>query len=123
MKAELKSLDCPDVDLETFVPEDPRSFGLLLQAMIGPEGGKFAESFDLQLHTPQWLLERRERGLLPPVVFGRHMLLVFAYDYRQIFDTIQDYCRSCVGADWEEVAQKLSRIGYWEFEDYQDNPS
>jgi hypothetical protein len=25
----------------------------------------------------------------------------------------------CSGATWQEIAVKVSRIGYWEFEDYQ----
>ncbi|WP_425508353.1 Imm8 family immunity protein [Tahibacter amnicola] len=32
---------------------------------------------------------------------------------------IRRYCERCIGGDWKAVAQKVARIGQWEFEDYQ----
>ena len=118
MRAELKSLHSPDIDLESFVPIDPSCFGFLLQAMIGPEGQDGAESFDIQICTPKWLLDRHDRNLCPSVVFGMHKMIVFSYDLRQIHGAIQHYCNRCVGEDWQFIVGKLARIGAWEFEDY-----
>lgn len=118
MRAELKSLHSPDIDLDTFRPDDPSKFGFLLQAMIGPEGEDGAESFDIQVCTPQWLLDRHSQGECPNVIFGAQMMVVFSYDLSQVLGALKHYCQKCVGKDWQTLASKLSRLGAWEFEDY-----
>ena len=54
------------------------------------------------------------------VVIGRHHLIVREYNYQKIADSIQDFLRECTGESWIEVAEKVSRLGKWEFEDYID---
>jgi len=49
----------------------------------------------------------------------RHTLLVRKYDLDEITKTITDYIDQCEGSNWMEIAQKLSRVFAWEFEDYQ----
>lgn len=46
-------------------------------------------------------------------------VLVRKYDLDEITKTITDYIDQCEGDDWMEIAQKLSRVFAWEFEDYQ----
>lgn len=118
MRAELKELHSPDIDLTTFLPADPKSFRFLLQAMIGPEGQEGAESFDIEVCTPTWLMEEQSRGTAPRVVLGLHMMFVFSYDLSQIKGTLERYCKQCVGDDWSALTAKLARLGAWEFEDY-----
>jgi hypothetical protein len=115
MKAKLKRLHSPDIDLATFFPEEPDNFGFLLQAMIGPDNQEGEESFDIQICTPKWLQSRYSES---EVLFGYHHLIVFEYDLRRIENTISKYCDGCTGVSWQEIARKLSRIGHWEFEDY-----
>lgn len=118
MRAKLKALHSPDIDLETFSPDDPTNFGFLLQAMIGPEGQDGMESFDLEVCTPKWLMDRHLHGASPEVIFGMHMILVFSYDLHQIRGALERYCERCVGDDWPTLTTKLARLGAWEFEDY-----
>jgi hypothetical protein len=116
MKAKLKRIHSPDIDIDSFWPDDPACFSFLLQAMIGPEDQEGEESFSIQVCTPDWLKSRHSET---DILFGRHMILVFDYDLDRIKSHIARYCEHCIGEDWQSVADKLSRIGQWEFEDYQ----
>ena len=116
MKAELKDLVSLDFDPKTYSPEYPENFGFWLRAMIGLENEEGAESFDIHICTPDWIKANYDDH---EILFGRHMLLVFEYDYEGIRKRISDYCHECTGENWPEIAERLSRIGYWEFEDYQ----
>ena len=116
MKASIRRLHSPDVtDLVGYRPTDSDGFGFLLQVMIGPEGGEGEESFDVTVCSPNWLLARHNKE---DVVIGRHHLIMFEYDYLRLKRTIEEFCKSCEGATWKELALKLGRLGKWEFEDY-----
>lgn len=115
MRAKLKRLHSPDVDLKTFWPNEADNFGFLLQAMIGPENQDGEESFDIQVCTPEWL---KSKYLADDVLFGYHFLIVFEYDLEKIRQKIARYCERCVGDNWQEIADRLKYIGQWEFENY-----
>ena len=116
MKALLKRIHSPDVpDLRTYRPHDPSKFGFLLQLMIGPDAEEGAESFDLLVCTPAWLIEQHESG---DVVWGRHHVIVFKYDLDRLLSAVRAYCDQCEGDTWREVALQVGRIAKWEFEDY-----
>ncbi len=118
MEAKLKGILSPDIDdLENYHPEDPTCFGFLLRAMVGPADEEGQESFDIEVCTPKWL-EKTYRS--DDVVVGRHHLIVREYNFDRIVGKINNFVRSCSGKDWDEVAAKVSRLGYWEFEDYAD---
>ena len=119
MRAKLKefySLEDFDLDLDSYWPDESDNFGFWARAMIGPENKEGAESFDMQICTPAWLKSEHSDS---EIIFGRHMLIVFEYDFDRIKNKVSRYCDSCYGKNWQEIAEKLSRIGYWEFEDYQ----
>ena len=118
MKAEIKRFHSPDVDnLVDFVPPESECFGFLLQVFIGPLGVDAEESFDIVVSTPIWLAKKvGEFGSL----WGRHHLIVGRYDFEAIRVEIERCVAECEGADWGEVALRLSRRGKWEFEDYQE---
>jgi hypothetical protein len=112
----LKRLHSPDIpDLDSFTPEDPTCFAFLLQAMFGPEHAGGEESFDIVVCTPLWLAQEVDRKR---VIEGRHHLIVSGYDLARIRGFLADYAKGCAGNTWQEVANKLSRLGKWEFEDY-----
>jgi len=119
VRAELKRLHSPDVyDLKGYLPEEPDSFGFLLQAMVGPQGMEGEESFDILVCTPEWLKRNHDPS---DIVVGRHYLFVFRYEYESLVEFISAFVRQCVGDSWKEVAQKLCRLGKWEFEDYRES--
>ena len=116
MTAQIKRLHSPDVyDLVTYVPSPGDKFGFLLQMIVGPDGEDSEESFDLTVCTPSWLAEKLGPSEL---LIGRHYLLIHRYEYPRLKRFLMDYCAKCEGQSWTEVAEKLGRIGKWEFEDY-----
>lgn len=118
MRAEIKKIYSIDVDnLKSFEPKDTESFSLNLRIIAGPEGEDGEESFDVEVCTPKWLLQTYGSN---EVIIGRHHLIVFEYNYERLMLTIRAFCTSCVGETWKEVAEKLGRLGRWEFEDYKE---
>jgi hypothetical protein len=116
MRAELKRLHSPDIeDLISYAPSQGGTFGFLLQVMAGPQGREGEESFDVFVCTPEWLKQNRSRADL---IVGWHYLIVFEYNYERLRGFIDRYCSQCSGETWQEVAQRLGRLGKWEFEDY-----
>lgn len=116
MNAELKRLHSPDIyDLEHFHAEDPENFAFLLQVMVGPEGEDGEESFDIEVCTPKWL---EQTYGVDEIVIGRHLLIVREFNYQRIVSFIKGYLSKCSGENWNDIAQKVSRLGMWEFEDY-----
>ena len=112
---ELKRLHSPDVqDLRNWEPES-QDFAIQLQTVVGPKGSPGEESFDVTLCTPGWVeLQTQSQG----IVSGHHLLIVAYYSYDLIYQYISKYLATCTGNTWQEVATKISRLGYWEFEDY-----
>jgi hypothetical protein len=117
MIAELRRLHSPDVlDLPTWVPEG-EEFAILLQIMAGPQGSPGEESFDITLCTPTWVKRQAEEEM---IVSGRFLLIIAHYDYGLVYRYIATYLSKCSGDEWPEVAEKIARLGHWEFEDYRE---
>jgi hypothetical protein len=116
MKATVRSMHSPDVDLENFLPEDPEDVGALIQLLVGPADGPGEESFDVMVCTPNWLKSwTRSHG----PTMGRHHLIVERYDFQEIRHYLTSAIEAEHGDTWQELALRISRIGKWEFEDYQ----
>jgi len=116
IKAEIKKLHSPDIqDLRSYWPDDPECFGFLLQAIIGPKGEPGEESFDMVVCTPHWLAKKYRPD---EIIVGRSYLIVFEYDFKRLALFLDRFVERCSAYTWREVAEKLSRLGVWEFEDY-----
>lgn len=115
MRAAIRSLTSHEVDdLERWAPAS-EEWALGLQIVAGPAEGPGEESFYLTVCSLGWLSERvrAER-----VFDGRHHLIVEWYDWRAVRAYIERRVMQCEGATWGDVAEKIGRLGYWEFEDY-----
>lgn len=116
MQAEIKFLHSPDIDdLVNYSPKDKQNFSFLLELMLGKVDEKGEESFDMIVCTPDWLKEHHNKN---DILFGRHYLIVFEYNYQAIFDKLNQYVNSIEAKNWDEIGLKAGRIGHWEFEDY-----
>ncbi len=120
IKAEIRAIYTSEMDrLEQHTPQDPEHFCISVRAMVGPEGGEGEESFDINVCTPKWLEEACQRE---GFVVGRHYLMVPRYDVAHLKEVIAGLVEKCEGNSWQEVAERVGRIGYWEFEDYKPAP-
>jgi len=116
MQAVLKSLCSSDIaDVESYQPEKEDSFGFVIRAMVGPMGEPGEESFNITICTPKWLAEQYGAT---DIVLGLHKVIVFRYDYSELRRFIEKYLMRCSGDTWGEIAQKVSLLGHWEFENY-----
>lgn len=116
MKVEIKSFISPDIlDFKNFEPTDKESFSFLLEFIVGLKGEKGGDEFSIEVSTPKWLLENYKKE---DVLFCRHRIIVFEYDINRIINEIENHFESVIGNSWEEIANKISRIAHWEFEDY-----
>lgn len=116
MKSTLRGIwvDSADFSLETYKSEVNNCFSLWVNLKIGPIDEAGTNYFRVNICTPEWLCKHH---WLPELM--RHTLLVRKYDLDEIKKTINDYIDQCEGNDWMEIAQKLSRVFAWEYEDYQ----
>ena len=117
MKATVRAMISPDVDLATYAPANPLDVCVFIQLMVGPLDDIGEESLDLQACTPRWL-ERHVRENGP--MMGRHYVIVERWDYA----VVTSFLKGCVereeASTWGELGTRLARIGRWEFEDYHD---
>jgi hypothetical protein len=116
MKAKLMSYTSPDIeDLWTYVPSEPDNFQFLLELFVGAEGESGEDMFCFVVGTPRFILEHN-----PPdaIVVGRPRLIVFKYDFPSLIKYVEAFVDSCAGGNWRQVAEKLSRLTSWEFDDY-----
>ncbi|RIJ70498.1 hypothetical protein D1871_18760 [Nakamurella silvestris] len=117
MRARIRSFESPDAELDLGVPNGLSS--LFLRMLVGPQGEPGEETFDLTVCTPAWLADRAADGPL----LGRHLLVVPSINLDQVKSFLNAQVARLEEADWQQLAAKLSRIGFWEFEDYQDYQS
>jgi hypothetical protein len=116
MRAELKALTSVDVDLRSYIPPDD-AFCLAVTAEIGALGERGADNFQFDVCSPSWLEEALQADA---VVSGRHKLFMSRYNYDALERYVLKRVHQAEGPDWSSVAEKLSRWGHWEFEDYQE---
>ena len=115
MRARIVRFDSLDVDLRTYVPADPFNDAIWLRMYVGPQDHPGEESFDVLICTPAWLQGiALENG--PQI--GRHHLIVAEIDLPIVQNFLSRAVEQLDEASWEGLAEKIGRIGSWEFEDY-----
>jgi hypothetical protein len=98
---------------------DPTEFLLLARLMVGPSDGPGEESFDVTVCTPEWLAQRcAGEGF----VDGLHTVVttVESFTERGLRSFLTRRVENVSGETWREVADKVARLGHWEFEDYSE---
>ena len=86
--------------------------------LVGPADGLGDETFDVTVCTPEWLAQAcRTRG---GIYDARHHVVVTMeqFDERAMHDWFEARVRRVEGDDWNEIGNRLARLGFSEFEDY-----
>lgn len=114
MHAEVRYVTWPDLE-HGHGPDADRSTLLVFAA--GPVGGPGEETFQATVCTPDALAELvAGDGVVP----GRHFLFVESIDRDRVEAFIRDRLRRISGDTWSDVAEKIGRLGHWEFEDHDE---
>ena len=116
MRAELKDVSSIDVEsLEGFTPDDPTRFLVWVTLSIGIRDGCGRQFLGARPARsgpsgPWWA----ESG----VIVGQPLIVADAWDFPLIRQRVEDYCTGCEGEEWEDILPMLTRLGLWEFENY-----
>lgn len=112
----MRSIMSLDVeDLASWVPGS-EEWSVGVRIMAGPADGPGEESFDLTICSVDWIAAQVGRD---GVFDGRHCLVASGFTWHVLSSYIERRVRQCEGMAWPDVAERLSRFAYWEFEDYQ----
>jgi hypothetical protein len=102
------------------LPRDAAGFAFGARLMIGRQGGPGEESFDLTVCSPEWLAERCRNG--EPINGLHHVIVDWeSFDKRVLRRWLQDRVDAVGAATWQGIADRLGRIGWWEFGGYRDH--
>jgi Immunity protein 8 len=116
MLSEVRNIMSTEIfDLENYRPDDHENFSFSLTITVGPLGEAGGDLFDIDVCTPKWLLARQDDD----IVLGKGKIIVYRCDMKMILKRVSALFEGCIGKDWNDIAIKLSRVGHWEFENYQ----
>lgn len=114
MRAELKAIISSDFDERSY-RETSLSFSFWTQVFAGPDGEQGREQFQVEVCSPQWLLEHHNEE---DVIFGTGRIIAFEYDWPRIERAVRRWVGGWSADTWHELALKLARLGAWEFDNY-----
>lgn len=116
MKPVIKYFYSSDVDVESYVSQNPVKDGVFLRMIIGDDQGMGEESFDVMVCTPTWLADELD---FEKPLFGRGYLLMARLDLQKAMLFLRQEVASIEDESWEAVANKIAKFSFWEFDNYQ----
>jgi len=91
-----------------------------LQLTIGLPEDEGGHTFQVMVATPEavrkHVFDISSEGQM---LLGKY-LIVSDYSWKDILDTLNHVVESCEGRSWDDIVGKLSKIFWWEFEDYKE---
>jgi hypothetical protein len=117
MMAQIKHLEGIDGDDPAeYQSSNPDRDAYTLRMIVGPLDAAGEESFDVTVCTPLWLADEVDRH---GPQLGRHFLIVAQLNLPKAISFLRERIEHRLSGDnWTDLASKIARIGYWEFEDY-----
>lgn len=75
-----------------------------------------ADNFRFFICNDAWLSCQQVLGI---ACEARYLLVDGPFDASKVKPRLEALIESCVGDSWDEVVAEVSKVGLWEFEDYQ----
>ena len=104
---------------EQYSPRDRSCFAVQCFLRMGTSHGPETQDQRVLVCSPTWLTEAQPAG---SVLRGQGLLLMTDFDAGVLRTAIDQLAKRCTGPTREEVFQKLGRLGFSEFEDYNRTP-
>lgn len=118
-----------DASIDGFTPPAPEHFGVSLQVFIGEVGSDVADSFDILVCSPSWMVARVDAGewerfrsgglrVLPEsVAVGTGIWFMRRWNRADVEAALSSICESFSPApDWGSLAARVGRLVPWEFD-------
>lgn len=110
-----ETIDDPDIPglpgREDYEPKHPTDFYALVSLRIGLEGERGDDMLRFELATPSYIQRKLREG--PPMLVGRHWIIVDSYNKESIFRFLTEYIEDTDVDGWEGLWSRLSKIGQW----------
>lgn len=108
-----------EVTPEQYRPEDPPCFAVQCFLRVGTSAGFGTQDQSLLVCSPTWLAQTQP---LQSVLRGQGLLLMQRYSGQELRDALCRFVERCIGDTDAQVFAKLARLGFSEFEDYNEVP-
>ena len=104
---------------EGYEPDDSVSFAVQCFMRVGISTNARTQDQRLLVCSPTWLV-----GAVPAqsVLRGQGLVLMQRYDGDALHRSVRRFIERCSGVSGDEVFGKMARLGFSEFEDYNDVP-
>jgi hypothetical protein len=115
----LKSVGLGNLEIraQDFKPIDPDCFGEYGHIDFGDSESDATQGHWFLLCSPTWLAENLEPQA---ILRGQGIVIQHRYDGDALVTALSDFAKSCISTDRQRVYEKLSRLGFSEFEDFND---
>ncbi len=114
IEAEFKGISwLESFPIEQYAPDPARPFSIELGLRIGPKGRPGEEIFFVDVSNALFLSDEAH-NLGPRLVVST--ILVETFSVEGVEQIVRDFCKTCRGRTWHEVALHLMRLGRWEYE-------
>jgi hypothetical protein len=116
MRAEVRTFEWTDANYEI---QDGKEVSLptLLVLHAGGVGGRGADLFHVEITTPEAFRAVIDRT---GILLGRHYLIVDNFSRPRVEAFVSKLISQRDEASWDDLAAKIRRLAYWEFEDYRE---
>ena len=96
---------------------DPSDFAVHCFLRVGVSTSEATQDQRLIVCSSLWLARRQPRGW---ILRGQGLLIMQRYDGEALHKALRRFTMHCVASSVEKVFEKLSRLGFSEFEDYNE---
>jgi hypothetical protein len=102
---------------ERYSVPDPSNFAVVCFIRVGVSVSEATQDHRLIVCSPSWLVTRQPAGA---ILRGQGLLIMQRYDGEALHKSLCRFAEHCVANSVAKVFDKLSRLGFSEFEDYNE---